>query len=147
MYHPPPPPSLGGSREVKNTPIFGTYPSIWRFGPPEWLKRPGGGYPAKRGGGYFGFLEGTQKGAKIGVFGFFGFFGFLQIWRVLVLSFGGVESAVGGCRRVLFPQFRVGRATVGGYQRVNSGWARRGFGIGLSQEVGVLLLSVGKVLQ
>ena len=101
------------------------------------VKKARGGVPCQKGGGVFWvFGVYSERGQNRG-------FG---VFRVFANS-GEVESAVGGCRRVLFPQFRVGRATVGGYRRVNSGWARRGFGIGLSQEVGVLLLSVGKVLQ
>ena len=63
--------------------------------------------------------------------GVFGFFGFLQIWRSVagpVLSFGC--GRVSGC---LVP---AGRGRLG----------RTSFGIGLSQEVGVLLLSSGKVI-
>ena len=71
------------------------------------VKKARGGVPCQLGGGYFGFLECTQKGAKIGVFGFFGFFGFLQI-RVrssqrlvgvggfCFLSFGWVEQRLVG---------------------------------------------------
>lgn len=104
------------------------------------VKKARGGVPCQLGGGVFWvFGVYSERGQNRG-------FRVFRVFRVFADS-GAVESAVGGCRRVLFPQFRAGRATVGGYRRVNSGWARRGFGIGLSQEVGVLLFSVGKVLQ
>jgi hypothetical protein len=83
----------------------------------------------------------TEEG-DFGVFGVSGFRGFCRFGGFWFLSFGGVESAVWW---VLVLSFGWVESAVGGYRRVNSGWARRGPGIGLSQEVGVLLLSVGKV--